>query len=110
MVTPSVDPPNPLPLWRNPAFAKHIVKGNFMTLSAQPKSVEQGEWMAHQGKTLWRCLTLNSILYLTAFLVVEHYRNLLNITRVVYEKEDNGESICNRSTCSKMSAGRYVVL
>ena len=42
--------PKPLPLWLNPAYAKHIVKGNFMTLSARPKTVEQGEWIAHQGE------------------------------------------------------------
>ena len=42
--------PQPLPLWLNPAYAKHIVKGNFMTLSSKPKTVEQGEWIAHQGK------------------------------------------------------------
>lgn len=41
--------PRPLPIWLNPAYAKHIVKGNFMTLSARPKTVEQGEWVAHQG-------------------------------------------------------------
>jgi hypothetical protein len=41
--------PQPLPLWLNPAYAKHIVRGNFMTLSSRPKTVEQGEWMAHQG-------------------------------------------------------------
>lgn len=41
--------PRPLPLWLNPNYAKHIVKGNFMTLSARPKTVEQGEWIAHQG-------------------------------------------------------------
>lgn len=41
--------PNPLPLWLNPHHAKHIVKGNFMTLSARPKTVEPGEWIAHQG-------------------------------------------------------------
>ena len=41
--------PRPLPLWLNPAYARHIVKGNFMTLSARPKTVEQGEWIAHQG-------------------------------------------------------------
>lgn len=41
--------PQPLPLWLNPAYAKHIVKGNFMTLSSRPKTVDQGEWMAHQG-------------------------------------------------------------
>ena len=41
--------PRPLPLWLNAAYAKHIVKGNFMTLSARPKTVDQGEWLAHQG-------------------------------------------------------------
>ncbi|KAK2626887.1 hypothetical protein QTJ16_004062 [Diplocarpon rosae] len=41
--------PRPKPLWLNDAYAKHIVKGNFMTLSARPKTVEQGEWIAHQG-------------------------------------------------------------
>ena len=40
----------PLPLWLNNAHAQHIVKGNFMTLSARPKTVEQGEWIAHQGE------------------------------------------------------------
>jgi len=41
--------PRPKPLWLNNAYAKHIVKGNFMTLSARPKTVEPGEWIAHQG-------------------------------------------------------------
>ncbi len=41
--------PRPLPLWLNPSYAKHIVKGNFMTLSARPKTVEPGEWIAHQS-------------------------------------------------------------
>lgn len=41
--------PRPMPLWLNNAYAKHIVKGNFMTLSARPKTVEPGEWIAHQG-------------------------------------------------------------
>jgi hypothetical protein len=41
----------PLPLWLNNTYAQHIVKGNFMTLSARPKTVEQGEWIAHQGIT-----------------------------------------------------------
>ena len=27
-----------------------IVKGNFMTLAAKPVHVEEGEWLAHQGK------------------------------------------------------------
>ncbi|KAA8632421.1 hypothetical protein SMACR_05185 [Sordaria macrospora] len=77
--------PRPLPLWLNPTAAKHIVKGNFMTLSARPKTVEQGEWIAHQ--------------------VVEHYRNLWNFVRVIYEKEEDGKSICNSTTCPRMSAG-----
>jgi len=41
--------PRPKPLWLNNAYAQHIVRGNFMTLSARPKTVEQGEWIAHQG-------------------------------------------------------------
>lgn len=57
-----------------------------MTLSARPKTVEQGEWVAHQ--------------------VVEHYRNLWNFVRVVHEKEEDGGSICSTSTCPKMSAGK----
>ncbi|KAK3335494.1 Mob1/phocein [Cercophora scortea] len=77
--------PNPLPLWLNPAYARHIVKGNFMTLSARPKTVEQGEWVAHQ--------------------VVEHYRNLWNFVRVVYDKEEDGKTICNSTSCPRMSAG-----
>ncbi|CAK7568739.1 MAG: hypothetical protein SEPTF4163_006741 [Sporothrix epigloea] len=77
--------PRPLPLWLNPSYAKHIVKGNFMTLSARPKTVEQGEWIAHQ--------------------IVEHYRNLWNFVRVLHEKEDDGQSICNSTTCPRMSAG-----
>ena len=42
--------PRPKPLWLNNIYAQHIVKGNFMTLSARPKTVEQGEWIAHQGE------------------------------------------------------------
>jgi hypothetical protein len=41
--------PSPKPLWLNAAYARHIVRGNFMTLSARPKTVEAGEWIAHQG-------------------------------------------------------------
>ncbi|KAL8288959.1 hypothetical protein RB597_000849 [Gaeumannomyces tritici] len=77
--------PRPLPLWLNPGYARHIVKGNFMTLSARPKTVEQGEWIAHQ--------------------VVEHYRNLWNFVRVLHEKEEDGNTICNATTCPRTSAG-----
>lgn len=77
--------PRPLPVWLNPSYAKHIVRGNFMTLSARPKTVEQGEWIAHQ--------------------IVEHYRNLWNFVRVLHEKEDDGLSVCNAASCPRMSAG-----
>lgn len=54
--------PRPLPMWLNSAYAKHIVKGNFMTLSARPKTVEPGEWIAHQGKSSFlRCGVLGLI-------------------------------------------------
>jgi hypothetical protein len=32
----------------NEKHAKCSVKGNFLTLAAQPKNVELGEWLAHQ--------------------------------------------------------------
>ena len=31
-------------------FAKLGVRGNFMPLAAQPKNVDLGDWLAHQGK------------------------------------------------------------
>ncbi|OBT58800.1 hypothetical protein VE04_01144 [Pseudogymnoascus sp. 24MN13] len=77
--------PRPKPLWLNAMHAKHIVKGNFMTLSAKPKTLEQGEWVAHQ--------------------VVEHYRNLWLFVRVIHEKDEDGTTICNPKTCPRMSAG-----
>ncbi|TQN70994.1 Maintenance of ploidy protein mob2, partial [Colletotrichum shisoi] len=77
--------PRLMPIWLNSNYGKHIVKGNFMTLSARPKTVEQGEWIAHQ--------------------VVEHYRNLWNFVRVLHEKEEDGSTICNATTCPRMSAG-----
>ena len=33
-------------------YTKLGVKGNFMPLAAQPKNVELGDWLAHQGLTL----------------------------------------------------------
>lgn len=42
---------------RRPAFffreeySSLIVIGNFMTLAAKPKLVEEGEWLAHQGRS-----------------------------------------------------------
>jgi hypothetical protein len=37
------------PFFFREEYAGLIVKGNFMTLAAKPKLVEEGEWMAHQG-------------------------------------------------------------
>lgn len=102
MMPGTVDYPRPLPLWLNPSYSKHIVKGNFMTLSARPKTVEPGEWIAHQG---------TYPLFLGAGVadgaVVEQYRNLWNFVRVVHEKDEEGQTVCNASTCPKMSAGQY---
>lgn len=36
----------------NEKYAKCSVKGNFLTLAAQPKNVELGEWLAHQRMSL----------------------------------------------------------
>jgi hypothetical protein len=94
--------PQPLPLWLNPAYAKHIVKGNFMTLSSRPKTVDQGEWMAHQGITVY---LIFAYFIADPSIAVEHYRNLWNFVHVVYTKELNGNSICNAKTCPRMSAG-----
>lgn len=41
--------PQPLPLWLNPTHVKQIVRGNLMTLSVRPETIEPGEWVAHQG-------------------------------------------------------------
>ena len=37
------------PFFFREEYAGLIVKGNFMTLAAKPKLVEEGEWLAHQG-------------------------------------------------------------
>jgi hypothetical protein len=79
-----------------------------MALSARPKTVEQGEWVAHQSRLSQRRRSCyHQRLTDTA---VEHYRNLWNFVRVIHEKEEDGSSICNHSTCPKMSAGRYVAV
>lgn len=31
-------------------YSSLIVKGNFMTLAAKPVLVDDGEWLAHQGR------------------------------------------------------------
>ena len=39
----------------NEKYAKCSVKGNFLTLAAQPKNVELGEWLAHQCESRAPC-------------------------------------------------------
>lgn len=42
-------------------YAKLGVRGNFMPLAAQPKNVDLGDWLAHQGQqasvTVYDCST-----------------------------------------------------
>jgi hypothetical protein len=38
------------PFFFREEYSNLIVKGNFMTLAAKPVLVEEGEWLAHQGK------------------------------------------------------------
>jgi hypothetical protein len=40
------------PFFFREEYSNLIVKGNFMTLAAKPVLVEEGEWLAHQGKDL----------------------------------------------------------
>ena len=37
------------PIWYNEKWTRQVVKGNFMTIVARPKIVDDGEWIAHQG-------------------------------------------------------------
>jgi hypothetical protein len=39
------------PFFFREEYSNLIVKGNFMTLAAKPKLVEEGEWLAHTGET-----------------------------------------------------------
>jgi hypothetical protein len=43
------------PFFFREEYSNLIVKGNFMTLAAKPVLVEEGEWLAHQGKTSQSC-------------------------------------------------------
>jgi MOB kinase activator 1 len=58
---------NQAPVRKSPLFfreenAGFIARGNFMTLALKPQLVEEGEWLAHQGK---RCFSL-SFLFLSS--------------------------------------------
>ena len=43
-------PPEPPKFFFQEKYTKLGVKGNFMPLAAQPKNVDLGDWLAHQGE------------------------------------------------------------
>ncbi|KAF2019012.1 Mob1/phocein [Aaosphaeria arxii CBS 175.79] len=76
------------PFFFREEYSNLIVKGNFMTLAAKPKLVEEGEWLAHQ--------------------VVEQYRlleQMIDIVKVIDDK--TGRPICNPEVCPTMSASGH---
>ncbi|KAH0551451.1 hypothetical protein GP486_007336, partial [Trichoglossum hirsutum] len=75
------------PLWYNEKWTRQVVKGNFMTIVARPKIVEDGEWLAHQ--------------------VSEMYRMLSTITKILVDPEDPSCNVCVPQTCPTMSAGTH---
>ncbi|KAK7535868.1 protein kinase-like protein activator [Phyllosticta citribraziliensis] len=69
-------------------YANLIVKGNFMTLAARPKMVDEGEWLAHQ--------------------VVEQYRLLDGMISIIKTLDERtGRPICNPESCPTMSAAGH---
>jgi hypothetical protein len=73
------------PFFFREEYSSLIVKGNFMTLAAKPKLVEEGEWLAHQ--------------------VVEQYRlleQMIDMIKVTDERTQ--QPICNPQVCPTMSA------
>lgn len=87
----------------NERYAKCSVKGNFLTLAAQPKNVELGEWLAHQGRLR---LSREREITLTVE-VVEMNRMLTGLIQVIQEVDTNtGVALCNEHSCPTMSAGR----
>ena len=86
-------------------YARLGVKGNFMPLAAQPKNVDLGEWLAHQGTsdTTISFSFSNDLL----LLAVEQYRLVEALLQCIQEVDVNtGTAICNPKTCPFMSAGR----
>ncbi|GIZ40529.1 hypothetical protein CKM354_000386300 [Cercospora kikuchii] len=74
------------PFFFRDEYAGFIVKGNFMTLAANPLHVESGEWLAHQ--------------------IVEQNRLLTGMVKIVQtDDRASGVGLCNEKTCPTMSAG-----
>ena len=86
-------------------YARLGVKGNFMPLAAQPKNVDLGEWLAHQGLY---AISRNVEAFVNVFHVaVEQYRLVEALLQCVQEVDSNtGLPICNAKSCPVMSAGR----
>ena len=98
------------PFFFREEYAGLIVKGNFMTLAAKPKLVEEGEWLAHQGNFYFIYFTLKAIYVLTYIKVVEQYRlleQMIDIIKVVDER--TGRPVCNPEVCPTMSASGFAL-
>lgn len=73
-----------------------------MTLAAKPVLIEEGEWLAHQGKQVQRC----SLPSLTPSSVVENSRLLDGLLKIFQDTDRRtGMPICNQHTCPAMTAG-----
>lgn len=84
-------------------YAKLGVKGNFMPLAAQPKNVELGDWLAHQG-THWEYCEILLLIQNKAF---EQFGNIEHLVACISERDDvSGMPLCNPHGCPTMSAGR----
>ena len=55
-----------VPFFFREEYSGLIVKGNFMTLAAQPHLVEEGEWLAHQGE-----IELGALLHMSVTLATQ---------------------------------------
>ncbi|KAL5120247.1 hypothetical protein ACEQ8H_001805 [Pleosporales sp. CAS-2024a] len=76
------------PFFFREEYSNLIVKGNFMTLAAKPKFVEEGEWLAHT--------------------VVEQFRLLEQMITIIKVHDDRtGKPVCNPDTCPTMSASGH---
>ncbi|KAH5552976.1 hypothetical protein HBI25_179240 [Parastagonospora nodorum] len=76
------------PFFFREEYSNLIVKGNFMTLAAKPKLVDEGEWLAHT--------------------VVEQYRLLEQMIEIIKVHDDRtGKPICNPDVCPTMSASGH---
>ncbi|EDU40323.1 Mob1-phocein domain containing protein [Pyrenophora tritici-repentis] len=76
------------PFFFREEYSNLIVKGNFMTLAAKPKLVEEGEWLAHQ--------------------VVEQYRLLEQMIEIIKTVDDKtSKPVCNPDVCPTMSASGH---